>query len=74
MTDPRSAPAPAGDDAPAHAGDDTPTPAGDDVVLRVESAADGIVGVSGGPLPEAVSRLDALHQELQGALADLDQA
>jgi hypothetical protein len=44
------------------------------VVLAVESAAEGIVGVSDGPLAEAVTRLDALHRELQGALADLDQA
>ena len=58
MTDPRSA----------------PVPGGDDVVLRVESAADAIGGVSDGPLAEAVTRLDALHRELQDALADLDQA
>ncbi len=51
-----------------------PSPGGDDVVLAVESAAEGIVGVSDGPLAEAVTRLDALHRELQGALADLDQA
>jgi len=49
-------------------------PGGDDVVLRVESAADAIGGVSDGPLAEAVTRLDALHRELQDALADLDQA
>jgi hypothetical protein len=58
VTDPRSAPA----------------PGGDDVALRVESAAQAVVGVSHGPLPEAVARLDALHRELQGALADLDQS
>lgn len=44
------------------------------MVLRVESAAAGVVGLSDGPLAEAVTRLDALHRELQGALADLDQA
>lgn len=58
MTDPHSAPA----------------PGGDDVVLRVESAAEAIEGVSDGPLAEAVPRLDALHQQLHDALADLDQA
>ena len=58
MTDPRSAPA----------------PGSDDVVSRIESAAHDIAGVSGGPLADAVVRLDALHRELQGALADLDQA
>lgn len=66
MTDPRSAPAPGGDDAPVTAGDD--------VVLRVESAAEAVTGVSEGPLAEAVTRLDVLHRELQDALADLDQA
>ena len=58
MTDPRSAPA----------------PGGDDVVLRVESAAEAITGVSEGPLAEAMTRLDVLHHQLQDALADLDQA
>ncbi len=58
MTDPRPA----------------PSPGGDDVALRVESAADGIAGVSDGPLAEALTRLDALHRELQSALADLDRA
>lgn len=58
MTDPRPA----------------PSPGGDDVALRVESAAEAVVGVSDGPLPEAVAKLDALHRELQGALADLDRA
>jgi hypothetical protein len=66
VTDPRSASAPGGDDAPAAAGDD--------VVLRVESAAEAVTGVSEGPLIEAVTRLDVLHRELQDALADLDQA
>jgi hypothetical protein len=62
VTDPRSAPAP---------GD---SPGSDDVVARVESAAHGIAGVSGGPLTEAMAQLDALHRELQAALADLDRA
>ena len=57
MTDPRSAPA----------------PGSDEVVSRIESAAHDIAGVSGGPLADALVRLDALHRELQGALADLDQ-
>ena len=44
------------------------------MVLRVESAAEAVTGVSEGPLAEAVTRLDVLHRELQDALADLDQA
>jgi hypothetical protein len=51
-----------------------PAPGGDDVVLRVESAAAGIVGIGSGPLAEAVTGFQALHGELQTALADLDQA
>ena len=58
MTDPRSAPA----------------PGSDEVVSRIESAARDVAGVSDGPLTDALSRLDALHRDLQGALADLDQA
>jgi len=58
VTDPRSAPAPGSDDA----------------VSRIEAGAHEIAGVSDGPLTDAMSRLDALHRELQGALADLDQA
>ncbi|MDQ1741990.1 MAG: hypothetical protein QOE23_329 [Pseudonocardiales bacterium] len=50
-----------------------PAPDGTDLVLRISAAADGIVGIGDGPLTEAVSRLDALHSELQGALANLDQ-
>jgi hypothetical protein len=49
-------------------------PGGDDVVLRVESAAAGVTGLSSGPLAEAVTRFEVLHRELQTALADLDQA
>jgi hypothetical protein len=48
-------------------------PGGDDPVLRIESAAAGIASVSEGPLAEAVTRFEALHRELQTALADLDQ-
>lgn len=40
----------------------------------IESAAHGIAGVSDGPLAEARVQLDALHRQLQSALADLDQA
>jgi hypothetical protein len=50
-----------------------PTPDGTDLVLRISAAADDITGVGDGPLAEAVSRLDALHSELQGALANLDR-
>ena len=50
-----------------------PAPAGTDLVLRISTAAEGIDGVGDGPLAEAVSRLDALHSDLQGALADLDR-
>ena len=66
MTDPRTA-APPGDSAGSDAG-------GVDVAPRIEAAGHDIVGVSEGPLAEAVVRLDALHRELQGALADLDRA
>jgi hypothetical protein len=48
-------------------------PDGSDPVLRISAAADGIAGIGDGPLAEAVSRLDALHSELQGALANLDK-
>lgn len=51
-----------------------PAPGGDNVVLRVESAAAGVAGLSNGPLTEAVTRFEVLHRELQTALADLDQA
>jgi hypothetical protein len=51
-----------------------PAPGGDDVVLQVESATAGITGISNGPLVEAVTGFEALHRELQTALADLDQA
>lgn len=44
------------------------------MVLGVESAAEAVAGVSDGPLAEAVTRLDALHRQLQAALADLDRA
>ena len=71
MTDPRTA-APPGDSAgsDAAAGNDGSL----DVAPRIEAAGHDIVGISDGPLAEAVVRLDALHRELQGALADLDQA
>ena len=62
MTDPRTAPAP---------GD---SPGGDDLLARISAAGRDIAGVGDGPLAEAVVRLDALHRELQGALADLDRA
>ncbi|MDQ1740081.1 MAG: hypothetical protein QOE53_1733, partial [Pseudonocardiales bacterium] len=45
----------------------------DELLARISSAGRDIGGVSDGPLAEAVTRLDALHRELQGALADLDQ-
>jgi len=44
------------------------------VVHRIESAASALVGVNDRPPVEAVVRFEALHRELQGALADLDQA
>ncbi|MEO7260982.1 MAG: hypothetical protein ABI047_06985 [Jatrophihabitantaceae bacterium] len=82
MTDPRPASGSVVDDASGSvvdgasgsAADGASALTGDDVVLRVQSAADGIAGVSDGPLAEAVPKLDALHRELQGTLADLDQA
>jgi hypothetical protein len=66
VTDPRSAPAP-GDSSGS-------SPGSEDVVAHIESAGHDVAGVSDGPLSEAMVRLDALHRELQGALADLDQA
>ena len=51
-----------------------PAPDSDDLVQRISAAATDIAGIGDGPLDEAVTRLDALHRELQGALADLDQA
>lgn len=51
-----------------------PAPDGTDLALRISTAADGIAGLGDGPLDEAVARLDTLHSQLQGALADLDQA
>jgi len=58
--------------------DTAPTPGGssggDELVARISSAGHDISGVSDGPLAEAVARLDALHRDLQGALADLDRA
>jgi hypothetical protein len=51
-----------------------PAPDGTELVQRISAAAGNIAGVGDGPLTEAVARFDALHSELQRALADLDQA
>jgi hypothetical protein len=55
--------------------DPHPVPAADgsDLVQWISAAANGLAGVGDGPLTEAADRLDALHSELQGALADLDK-
>jgi hypothetical protein len=66
VTDPRSVPVPG--DSPGS------SPGNDDVVARIESAAHDIAGLSAGPPAETILQLDALHRELQGALADLDHA
>jgi hypothetical protein len=50
-----------------------PAPGEADPASQVAAASEGIAGVGDGPLDEAVLRLDALHRELQAALADLDQ-
>ncbi len=50
-----------------------PAPGDGDPARRVAAASDGIAGAGDGPLDEAVLRFDALHRELQAALADLDQ-
>ncbi len=50
-----------------------PAPGDADPASRIAAASDGIAGVGDGPLEEAVPRFDALHRELQAALADLDQ-
>ena len=53
--------------------DPAPVPGDTDPARQVAAASDAIAGVADGPLDEAVLRLDALHRELQAALADLDQ-
>lgn len=50
------------------------SPGGDELLARISAAVDDIGGVGDGPLTEALARLDALHRDLQGALADLDRA
>lgn len=50
-----------------------PTPGAVDPGSQVAAASQAIAGVGDGPLDEAVIRLDALHRELQAALAELDQ-
>lgn len=65
MTDPRPAAPP---------GDSAGSPGSTDVAARIEAAGQDITGVSEGPLDEAVVQLDALHRQLQGALADLDRS
>jgi hypothetical protein len=83
VTDPRTAALPG--ERPSDSPSDSPTddpaggttvhdPGSTDVATRIESAGHDIAGVSEGPLAEAVVRLDSLHRELQGALADLDRA
>jgi hypothetical protein len=48
-------------------------PGGNDVLRRIEQAQAELVAVAERPLAEAALRFAALHGELQGALADLDQ-
>lgn len=50
-----------------------PAPGDADPARRIDEASDGIAGVGDDPLDDAVLRFDALHRELQAALADLDQ-
>ena len=78
MTDPSAAAAP-GDHPGGHPGDhpgDNPggDQGGDELLARISAAGRSIGGVGDGPLAEAVTRLDTLHRELQGALAELDRA
>jgi hypothetical protein len=48
-------------------------PGGTDVLRRIEQAQAELVTVDERPLAEVALRFAALHGELQGALADLDQ-
>jgi len=45
----------------------------DPVLQRIASAHADLEGIGLVPLTEAAGRFDALHAELQSALADLDQ-
>jgi hypothetical protein len=58
----------------------TPTPEpnpvaapGDPVLERIATAQADLEGIELVPLAEAAGRFEALHAELQSALADLDQ-
>ena len=46
---------------------------GDPVLQRIATAHADLEGIELVPLTEAAGRFDALHAELQSALADLDQ-
>lgn len=46
----------------------------DDVLQRIEEALGALDGIAEIPLADATRCLDALHSELQTALADLDRA
>jgi hypothetical protein len=53
----------------------TPTPPlspGDPVVTRIRTATDQLATVGELPLAEAAAAFDALHDELQTALTDID--
>jgi hypothetical protein len=53
-----------------------PSPAatpGDPVMHRIATASADLEGIGELPLIDAANRFDALHSELQSALADLDQ-
>jgi hypothetical protein len=49
-----------------------PTP-GDGVLNRISTATAALDGIEQLPLAEAAARFEALHGEVQAALADLDQ-
>jgi hypothetical protein len=46
---------------------------GDPVLQRIATAHANLEGIELVPLTEAAGRFEALHSELQSALADLDQ-
>ena len=49
-------------------------PTSKSALQRIDRAAEDLAGVAELPLAEAAALFDALHGELQTALADLDQS
>lgn len=53
--------------------DDDPGRSSDPLLSRVADAAAQLAGIAELPSAEAVTRFDAMHSELQAALAELDE-